>query len=326
MIQYDKISLGRTAKELGFVRDTFEKVCRLYDILQFIENDSFLRDKIALKGGTAINLTMMDLPRLSVDIDLDYVGSLKREQMLDDKEEIKSHLEKYMRANGYRINLKSKSYHALESRVYDYENAGGMKDNLKIEINYMLRTHILDLQKRDVNIPWIAEKSSILCVNPIEIFSTKVVALLTRSAARDLYDVHNMVRFQLFNKSDLERMKNCVAFYSAVGAEHAPSGYDLSNIDRITTQKIKTDLYPVLRHGDKFELRKVQDEIKEYLSHNFIADERQILFWGNFNQKIYTPELLFTGEELERVKNHPMAVWKCMPKEKPEKKISDMER
>ena len=29
MMQFDRITLGRKAKELGFVRDTFEKVCRL---------------------------------------------------------------------------------------------------------------------------------------------------------------------------------------------------------------------------------------------------------------------------------------------------------
>ncbi len=28
MMRFDRITLGRQAKELGFVRDTFEKVCR----------------------------------------------------------------------------------------------------------------------------------------------------------------------------------------------------------------------------------------------------------------------------------------------------------
>lgn len=38
MIQFDKNTIGRQAKELGFVRDTFEKVCRLADVLKFFEN------------------------------------------------------------------------------------------------------------------------------------------------------------------------------------------------------------------------------------------------------------------------------------------------
>ena len=50
MMQFDRISLGRQAKELGFVRDTFEKVCRLADVLSFMERDALLSDTLALKG------------------------------------------------------------------------------------------------------------------------------------------------------------------------------------------------------------------------------------------------------------------------------------
>ena len=78
MMQFDRISLGRKAKELGFVRDTFEKVCRLADVLSFMESDALLSDTLALKGGTAINLTIFDLPRLSVDIDMDYTKDVPR--------------------------------------------------------------------------------------------------------------------------------------------------------------------------------------------------------------------------------------------------------
>ena len=314
MMIYDRNFLGRKAKELGFVRDTFEKVCRLVDILNFIENDQLLRDKIALKGGTAINLTMMDLPRLSVDIDLDYVGSLNREQMLADREEINTHFFKYLKANDYNLSLKSKSYFALDSRVYEYKNAGNVKDNLKIEINYMLRTHALELQKRQISLQWLLDPINVLCVNPIEIFGTKIVALLTRAAARDLYDVYNMIQYRLFKGDDLKELEKCVAFYSAVSAEHAPTGYRLDNIDSITMQKIKTDLYPVLRNSERFNLKNTQEIIKTYIMDNFLTNENIIEFWNGFNKGIYKPELLFDGLELERVKEHPMAIWECTSK------------
>ena len=35
MIEYNKIQLGRIAQQYGFVRDTFEKVLRLKEILKF---------------------------------------------------------------------------------------------------------------------------------------------------------------------------------------------------------------------------------------------------------------------------------------------------
>ena len=40
------------------------------------------RDEFALKGGTAINLFLRDLPRLSIDIDLTYLPRTPREEAL----------------------------------------------------------------------------------------------------------------------------------------------------------------------------------------------------------------------------------------------------
>ena len=72
MFNYTKKDLDERAAELNFVANTLEKVLRLADILKFINSNIMTRTILALKGGTAINLTIFDLPRLSVDIDLDY--------------------------------------------------------------------------------------------------------------------------------------------------------------------------------------------------------------------------------------------------------------
>ena len=85
---YDKIELTKIAKELKVVRDTYEKVLRLTDVLYYINTNEFLKNKLVLKGGTAINLLYTDLPRLSVDIDLDFTGDYTREEMLSHREEI----------------------------------------------------------------------------------------------------------------------------------------------------------------------------------------------------------------------------------------------
>ena len=212
MMSFDRISLGRQAKELGFVRDTFEKVCRLIDILKFFEKDSLLSEALALKGGTAINLTMFQMPRLSVDIDLDYCKNVDKTFMLQERQSITEHIQKYMSASGYSLSKKSKQYHALDSFVYEYTNAGGMKDNLKIEINYMLRCHILPLSHQTVSLPWNIENFNVLSVHPVELFSAKAVALFNRSAARDLYDMYNLQKYKIFTKADERLLKNVFYF------------------------------------------------------------------------------------------------------------------
>lgn len=122
MSNYDIVYLGKKAEELGFVRDTLEKVTRLTaDILEYLNTNPILKDSLALKGGTAINLTIFNLPHLSVDIDLDYLITNSREEMLESRDVINSTIDRYMVSQGYSKNPKTKNPHSLDSWVYDYQ-------------------------------------------------------------------------------------------------------------------------------------------------------------------------------------------------------------
>ncbi|MGI6744091.1 MAG: nucleotidyl transferase AbiEii/AbiGii toxin family protein [Eubacteriales bacterium] len=46
-------------------------------------------------GGTAINLLFFNMPRLSVDIDLDYCFNLSRDEMLVQRNKIGEQISKY---------------------------------------------------------------------------------------------------------------------------------------------------------------------------------------------------------------------------------------
>ena len=56
-----------------------------------------------LKGGTALNLFFFDLPRLSVDIDLNYIGQLDRQEMLLERPEVEKALEAIFQREGLSI-------------------------------------------------------------------------------------------------------------------------------------------------------------------------------------------------------------------------------
>ena len=304
--------LGRQAKELGFVRDTYEKVCRLTEILKFFENDDLLGKSLALKGGTAINLTIFNLPRLSVDIDLDFSENVPRDDMLASRSSISGRIAKYMTANAYLLSPKSRQYHALDSFVFEYTNAAGMRDNIKVEINYLLRCHVLEVEQRRFESTWQPAGLFVLSVAPIEVFASKIVALLNRTAARDLYDVHNLVRFGLFDESEEVLLRKCVVYYSAIASQSPPSSFELNSIDQVSQNRIKTDLYPVLRNREQFNLQAAQSQVKTWLEALLTLEDNEWKFLEAFRDKNYRPDLLFdSGEILERIKNHPMALWKC---------------
>jgi len=101
---------------------------------------------LALKGGTAINLTILDLPRLSVDIDLDYTKNNSRDEMMSDRADITEIIRRYMAAEGYERSDRSKTFHSLDSFFFVYVNSAGVRDNIKIELNYSLRCHMFPLE------------------------------------------------------------------------------------------------------------------------------------------------------------------------------------
>lgn len=311
MPDYDKHKLGKQARELGFIRDTVEKVFRLSEILKYINNDPLLRESLALKGGTAINMTIFNLPRLSVDIDLDYTYNNSREEMFEERRKISDSICKYMIMGGYEKSPKSKFFHSLDSFVFSYTNTAGIKDNIKMEINYSLRSHILPLEQRAIETLGILDSFKVNSLASIEIFSGKIVALLTRAAARDLYDVNNMIYFGLFDETELPLLKKCAIFYYVISSKAVSETFNLKKIDELTEYKIRTDLYPVIRKKERFDLTAAKKRVINFLTMFSKLSGDEAKFLRAFKNGVYLPELLFEDPQiLKRIRNHPMAKWK----------------
>ena len=95
-----KERLVKEQKTTGYRQEMIEKVVWLISILNSIADDSFLKTKFVLKGGTALNLFHFDLPRLSVDADLNYIGGVDREVMLQERPEVELRVKQIMQSLG----------------------------------------------------------------------------------------------------------------------------------------------------------------------------------------------------------------------------------
>ena len=311
MFEYTKSDLTEKANELNFVRDTLEKVLRLSEILNYLNNNPLTKEFLVLKGGTAINLTVFNLPRLSVDIDFDFAQNLSRDDMMSTRERIREDIKIYMSTQGYAISPRSKAYHSLDSFVFTYTNLGGMNDNIKIEINYSLRVHIFEPSLRKMSVPGVNADALIKTLPPMELYAAKINALIGRAAARDLYDIHNMIKFGLFDESELPLLRKSVVFYTAISQDDIPNEYDFKRFNAITNRKIKTDLLPVIQKGEFFELENAKNVVAEFLKALLILETDERKFLDEFKAKRYHPQLLFDDIGiLDRVKEHPMALWK----------------
>jgi len=310
MSRYDRRFVEEQARKFDFQTNSFEKVIRLAEILRFLNETAELKDALALKGGTAINLTIFNIPRLSVDIDLDLTQNLSKEETKAKRERISSLIMRYMKAEGYIEKDKSKQTHILDSFVYSYTNSVGNPDNIKIEINYSLRCHVLPTQKVKVNTADILSGFEIHTLSPIEIFASKIVAFDSRAAARDLYDINNMVYYGLFDEKQLDMLRKCAVFYMAIAGD---SGKELAfeKTDSITKHKVKTDLLPMIAKSERFDVEVAKERVSAFLSEFMTLNEAEQQFLREFRKGNMNLELLFSDSEIiNRIKNHPMAIWR----------------
>lgn len=308
---YNKGQLGQMAKQHGFVRDTFEKMLRLKEILVYLNTDEYLHEHLVLKGGTAINMTIFNLPRLSIDLDLDFTPNLCLEDMEEVREKITGLLKGYMAGEGYFLSESSRYSHSLDSLLFQYQNTGGNKDSIKLELNYSLRVHIFDPVERKIATDIFEEDIFVRTLEPMEIFAAKANALMSRAAARDLYDFNNMIYFGLFDESEYELLRKCIVFYASVSSDKINKAFDTSAIDGLEFSKIRRDLFPVLRKKDNFRLEERKAEAKRFIEKLMVLTLEEAEYLELFEAGEYRPELLFKDENILRnVTGHPMALWK----------------
>lgn len=215
----------------------------------------------------------------------------------------------------YALSPNTKNPHSLDSWSFYYQNAGGNKDNIKIEINYSMRNHIYPLVKAHTNVDFLSSVS-IQSLAPLELFGSKIKALIERTATRDLYDVYNMISQSIFSDDELNSLRKVVIFYLAVGGSYPPkTSYSFEAIDKLKFPQIRAHLTPVLRKSEHFDFEKAKREVKDFLTKLMVLTDNENKFVENFNCHLYTPELLFNSMDIvERIKEHPMAIWKTRVK------------
>ena len=319
MPMYNKSGIAAEASKYGFQRDVFERVLRLKTVLDYFQEEPALREHLLLKGGTAINLTVFSLPRLSVDIDMDYMPNDSKENMMATRGKISKVVKEYMESEGYQLSDNSRFSHSLDAFHFLYMNSGGNRDMIKIELNYSLRAHVLQPTRRESLTDAFGDKSCLYTVHPIEIFAAKANALLSRAAARDLYDFNNLVTSDLFqNKTEADLLRKTIIFYATISAETVNKTFDTSAIDSLTFSKIRRDLFPVLTKSEAkshFQLEQYKNAAKEYIHNLMVLTPEEKEYMDRFVKGEYNPELLFSNPEiLSQIENHPMALWKCNAK------------
>lgn len=192
---------------------TIEKVAKLLDILQAIADDDFLSSRLALKGGTALNGFHFNWPRLSLDIDLNYVGHIDEMKMRAEQPEIERALLGILGANGCRI--KSHASFGGKWRA-SFDRADGETARLEIDINYAEREPLFGATRMDSFPLGNRAANGVLVLDLREIIAAKIATLFKRTLARDIFDGRTIMEIPGL---DWQEIKPAFIMFSVVSNE-----------------------------------------------------------------------------------------------------------
>ncbi len=133
-----RVELERMADTQGHRSELLEKVLWMLDLLQAIYQDKYLSDRLALKGGTALNLFVLNFPRLSVDIDLNYIGSADLSIAEKERPEITNALSRLCRSMGLNPGPQP-DQHAGGKWHLNYPGHVTASGNLEVDLNFLQR-------------------------------------------------------------------------------------------------------------------------------------------------------------------------------------------
>jgi len=307
--------LLREADASGFRREVLEKVIHLLTLLSGFRSHPFLKDRVALKGGTALNLFIFYLPRLSVDIDLNYIGAADRETMLAERPKVEDAVRAVCSREGFDIN-RIPGEHAGGKWSLRYASALGQGGNLEVDLNFMFRVPLWPVAYLDSRPIGTFDAKNIPVIDTHELAAGKLAALFARTASRDLFDAH-----QLLTRTDLNKERLRIAFI-VYGAGSRTDWRTLS-VDSLQFDEteLANRLLPMLRKNDLEDIghpvewaARLIGECKQSLrvvlplSENEREFLNMILDYGEI-----APELLTADAELaERIRLQTLLEWKAV--------------
>lgn len=303
------------AKVTRFRPEVLEKAIHLLNLLENFQSHPFLKDKLALKGGTALNLFLFDLPRLSVDIDLNYIGAVQREKMEEERPRIEQAIQAVCSREGLNI-IRIPGDHAGGKWRLRYESALGEGVNLELDLNFMFRIPLWPVAKHESRSLGSFKVGGIPICDMHEIAAGKLAALLTRHASRDLFDVHMLLTR---GKLNVKKLRLGFILYGAMNRKdwRMVRAHDVE----FDPREIKDQLIPVVRRdfpddtglSKEWALRLVKEcrqrlDIVLPLTTNERKFLDRLLDQGEIEPSLLTSDKAMT----ERIKTHPLLQWKAL--------------
>ncbi len=314
-MKFSSSEIMPVAESTGFRAEMVEKVLLLLNLLDALNLHPFFKGKWALKGGTALNMFMFALPRLSVDIDLNYIGTLDREGMLKDRPKLEQAAQAVFSREGFTTKRVPEEHAGGKWRL-SYQSFMGQSGNLEVDLNFMFRQPLWDIQIIDSHLLGDFQARNIPVLDLHELAAGKLAALLARGQARDLFDCH-----RILNMIELEHDLLRIAFVVYGGMNRKDwrtvsiEDVDFDSVE-LTKSLIPTlDFREIQEQGSPAEFgTRLVRECREGLSMVLPFNDAEREFLDLLLDKGEIDSTILTADETlqKRIGQQPLLEWKAL--------------
>jgi predicted nucleotidyltransferase component of viral defense system len=225
-----------------------------------IFSDPFLRERLAFRGGTALQKVYLKEPiRYSEDIDLvqrhaEPIGPVMNA--------IRAKLDGWLGKPKWELSRANASLvYRFDSEVAPVEHL-----RLKIETNTREDFSVLGYQSKTLTIdnPWFKGSAELVTYELEELMGTKMRALYQRQKGRDLYDLH----YVLDRFPNLDCQKVVLCFQKYLAHEHlevSRARFEANMHEKMNSKRFKVDIHPILHPDQTFDMAVAYARVHEGL-------------------------------------------------------------
>jgi hypothetical protein len=302
--------LERCSAQTGYQVVALEKVTRLGEIAGEIGRHPSLRDALALKGGTAINLCPGPPTRMSVDLDFNFVACADRHAMVQARPAMEKALTDLVRRLGYQVQQSSEA--AASRKFYaTYRSVLGPNDRIELDINYLWRTPLAGVRRAELWQPGELERPLVTVVSDEELWVGKFLAFLDRTAPRDAWDIARLPSI-VPGLAQSPSFRQWLVAMSCI-LDHPIATYDFDRLkSRLTAEVIESQLHPMLTRGDRPDPGELLATAWHVAQPFVTLRPAEAEFASRMQRAELNVSLIFGDDDkaARRFETHPQVMWK----------------
>ena len=218
---------------------------------------------------------LLDIPRLSFDLDLNYIGSADPNVMRAEKPRFNAELASLIGAHGLEVRRRPRrKSHAGGKWVLPYQTAWGTRNTLSVDVNFVRRVLLWPPTRRDSHRLGRWQATGVPVVDTHELAAGKLSAYYERGYSRDLYDAGLIPHLPGL---DPDRLRTAFVVYTA-GSRKDWRTADQNPPPRVRLTDLAKELQPSLPEPEANRLRHAYaDQYRAELEQKAAAALRLVL-------------------------------------------------